>query len=67
LIKDEVDYKTVNSSVVISSGPCESPRADYDFMVVPTEAFSSESSEFLVMIQQVISTAFFNWLFRVYL
>jgi len=29
--------------------------ADYGFMVVPTELSSSESSEFLVMIQQIIS------------
>ena len=31
--------------------------ADYDFMVVPIESSSSESSEFLAMIQQVISNA----------
>jgi len=33
------------------SGPSESARADYDFMIVPTESSSSESSELLVMIQ----------------
>ena len=37
----------------------ESPRVDYDFMVIPIESFFSESSEFLGMIQQVISSTFF--------
>jgi len=42
-------------SVVTSSGPSEFSRADYDFMIVPSES-SSESSKFLAMIQQVISS-----------
>ena len=50
LIKDEIDHKTVDSSVVTSSGPSESPRTDYDFMIVPTKSSSSESSEFFVII-----------------
>jgi len=54
LIKDE----TVHSNLVISSGPFESPRADYDFMIVSTEPSSSESSKFLAMIQHVISSTF---------
>ena len=44
------------SNVVTSSGPSKSPRVDYSFMVVPTESFTSKSSEFLAMIQHVISS-----------
>ena len=58
LIENESDHETVDSSIVTFSGPYESPRVDYDFMVVPTESSSSESSEFLVMIQHVVSNAF---------
>ena len=36
----------------------EFPCAYYGFMVVPTELSSSESSEFLVMIQQIIFGVF---------
>ena len=52
LIEDEIDHEIVNFSVVTSSGPgpFESSCADYDFMVIPTDSFSSESSEFLAMI-----------------
>ena len=46
LIEDE----TIDSNVVIFSGSSKSPRADYDFMIVLTESFFSESSEFLAMI-----------------
>ena len=34
--------------------------AEYSFMVVPTESYSSESSEFFAMIQHVISNASFS-------
>ena len=44
--------------LTLSSGPSESPCADYSFMVVLTKLFSSESSEFLVMIQCVIFSAY---------
>ena len=67
LIDDEIDHETVDSSVITSSGPSESPHVDYGFMVLPTESFSSESSKLLAIIQQVIVSAlFFYWLFRVY-
>jgi len=56
LIEDEIDHDTIYSSVVTSSGPSESPRVDYDFMVIPSELSSSESSEFCAIIQQVISS-----------
>ena len=58
LKEDEIDCETVDSSIVTSSGPSEFPRADYIFMVVLTESSSNESSEFLAMTQQVISSAF---------
>ena len=59
MIENEIDHEIANSSVVISSGLSESPYADYDFMIVPTESSSSESSELFVMIQQVIFSTFF--------
>ena len=33
--------------------------AEYSFMVVPTESYSSESPEFLAIIQQMVSSASF--------
>ena len=42
--------ETVDSNIITSSGPSESPRADYDFMIIPTASFSSESSQFFAMI-----------------
>jgi len=57
LIGDEIDHETLDSSVVTSSGTSESSRVDYDFMIIPTVSFSSESSEFLIMIQHVVSSA----------
>jgi len=59
LIEDEIDHETVDSSIVTSSGLSKSSCIDYDFMVIPTDSFSSESPEFLAMIQQVVSSAFF--------
>ena len=59
LIEDEIYHETVDSSIITSSGPSKlSPPADYNFMIVPDESFSSKSSEFLAMIQQVFSSAF---------
>jgi len=52
LIEDEIDHETTDSSIIISSGSSESLRANYGFMIVPTESSSSESSMFLAMIQQ---------------
>jgi len=57
LIEDEIDHETVDSSVVIYSWPSEFPSTDYVFMVNPTESSSSESPEFISMIQQVIFSA----------
>jgi len=59
LIKDEIDHEKVDSSVVTSSGPSESSRADYGFIVIHTDSSSSESSKFPAMIQQVITSVFF--------
>jgi len=58
LIKDEIDHEKVDSSVVTSSGPSESSRADYGFIVIHTDSSSSESSKFPAMIQQVITSVF---------
>ena len=56
VIDDEIDHEIVDSSVITSSGPSESPHVDYGFMIIPAELSSNESSEFLTMIQQVISS-----------
>ena len=56
LIEDEIDHETVDSSIITSSGPSQSPRVAYDFVLIPTESSSSESSEFNVMIQQLVSS-----------
>jgi len=51
LIEDDIEHKTVNSSIVTSSEPSKSPYADYGFMVIPIYSSSNELPEFLVMIQ----------------
>jgi len=45
LIEDDIEHETVDSSVITSSGPSESPRADYGFMIVLTDSSSGESSK----------------------
>ena len=52
LTEDEIDHETVDFSIVTSSGPSESPCADYSFMVIATESSSIESSEFLITINR---------------
>ena len=52
-------HKAADSSVVIPSRSFESPRADYGFMVISTKSSSSESLEFLVMIQHVVLVLLF--------
>jgi len=51
LIKDGIKHETIDSSVVISSRPSESPRAEYNFMVISIDSSFSESHEFLAMIE----------------
>jgi len=58
MIEDEIDHETVDSSIITSSGPSEYPRVDYDCMVILTES-SSESSEFIASMQQVVSSVSF--------
>ena len=57
LIKYDIEHETVDSSVVISSRPSEYPRAEYDFVIVSIDSSSNEPPEFLVMIQQMVSSA----------
>jgi len=47
LIEDDIEHEIVNSSIVTFSGPSESPRVDFDFMVVPIDSFTSESPDSL--------------------
>ena len=49
---DEIDESNI---LAVPSKSFEFLYADYGFMVVPTELSTSESSEFRVMIQQLIS------------
>jgi len=51
LIEDDIEHEKVDSSVIISKGPFESPRADYNFMIVPIDSSSNELTEFLAMVQ----------------
>ena len=55
LIEYDIKLEIIDSSVVTSNGSSESPRAEYDFVVVPIDSSSSESHEFLAMIQQMVS------------
>ena len=54
---NDFEHETVDSNVVTFSGPSESSRAEYNFMVVPIDSSSSESPKFHAMIQQMISNA----------
>ena len=47
-----MEDETVDSNIVTSSGPSESLCADYDFLVILIESFSSKSSEFLALINK---------------
>ena len=51
LIEDDIKHETINSSVVTSSVPSESPHVEKDFMVNPIGSSSSKSPEFLTIIQ----------------
>ena len=57
-ISDSVDEIVKSNIPVVPSKSFEFPCVEYEFMVIPAELSSSESSEFLVMIQHVISGVF---------
>ena len=57
MIEVDIEHKTIDSNVVTSSGLSESSRADYDFMVIPIDSFSSELPELLIMIKQMVFSA----------
>ena len=63
LIEDDIKHEILDSSIVTCGGPYESPRADYSFIIVPVDSFSSELPEFLAMINGFL--CFFFWLFGV--
>ena len=60
LIENDIEHERVESSVVISSGSSEFPRDQYSFTTVSIDSSSNESPEFLVMIQQMVSSASFS-------
>jgi len=51
---DDVDEIVESNIPTLPSKLFEFPYIDYGFMIIPTELFSSESPEFLAMIQQMI-------------
>jgi len=55
---DDADEIIESNIPTVPSKSIEFPCGDYGFMVVFTELTSSESSEFLVMIQQMIFGVF---------
>jgi len=52
-----VDEIVEPNTTAVPSKSFEFSCAEYSFMVVPIDSSSSESSEFLVMIQQMVSSA----------
>ena len=56
---DDMDEIVESNISAVPSKSFEFPLVDYGFMVVLGELSSSESSEFLAMIQQMISSIFF--------
>jgi len=51
-----VDEIVESNIPTMPSKSFEFSYADYEFMIIPAELFSNESSEFLIMIQQMISS-----------
>jgi len=47
---NNVNVKVEPNTTTVPSKPVESPRAEYSFMIVPTDSSFSESPEFLTMI-----------------
>jgi len=61
---NDVNEVVEPNKLTVPSKPLESPYAEYSFMVVPIDSSFSESTEFLIKIQQIISSAssFSNYL-----
>jgi len=53
---NDVNVKFEPNTTTVSSKPVESPRAEYNLMIVPTDSSFRESLEFLTKIQQMISS-----------
>jgi len=53
---DDVDEIVESNTPTVPSKPFESPYAEYSFMVVSIDSSFSKSSEFLVKIQQMVSS-----------
>ena len=54
---NNVNVKVEPNTTTVPSKPVESPRAEYTFMIIPTDSSFRESSEFLAKIQQMVSSA----------
>jgi len=52
---DDVDKIVEANTLIVPSKSFEFPCAEYSFMIVPIESYSSEALEFFAMIQRVIS------------
>jgi len=55
---DDVNEIIESNIPAVSRKSFEFSCAEYSFMVVPTESYSSQPAEFLAMIQQMVSSAF---------
>ena len=55
-ISDDVNKIVESSTPALPSKLIEFPCDEYNFMVVTTESYSSESPEFIVMIKQMVSS-----------
>ena len=56
---DDVNEIVESNIPAVPRKSFESPCVEYSFMVIPIESYPSESLEFLTMIRQMISNAFF--------
>jgi len=53
---NNVNVKVKPNTTIVPRKPVESPRAEYSFIIVPTDSSFRESPEFLTKIQQMISS-----------
>jgi len=56
-VSNDVNAKVEPNTTIVPSKPVKSLRAEYSFMIVPTDSSFKESPEFLAKIQQMVSSA----------
>ena len=55
-VSNDVNVKFEPNTTIVPSKLVEFPHAEYSFMIIPTDSFFRKSPEFLVKIQQMISS-----------